>query len=260
MTAPRIITLDIETSPIISYHWGLWKQNIGLDQIIRDWSILSFSAKTLGDKRVRYHDVSEQQDFYDDKAIMQLLGQELDAADIVITQNGKHFDIRKINARFVTLGLPPVSPFKQIDTKVEAAKLAMFTSNKLEWLSKALTDVPKLSHAKYPGFKLWTACLSGDKAAWTEMKKYNVRDTAATEALYLKLRPFIADHPNVNVYDDGTKVRCPKCGSDHVQRRGTMTTNTGKYTRYHCTDCGGWSRTRYTENTVQKRRSLLASV
>jgi hypothetical protein len=49
---PRILFLDIETAPLQSYHWGLWDQNIGLEQIGTEWSILSFSAKWLGERRV----------------------------------------------------------------------------------------------------------------------------------------------------------------------------------------------------------------
>jgi hypothetical protein len=30
---PKIATLDIETCPLESYTWGLWKQNVGLNQI-----------------------------------------------------------------------------------------------------------------------------------------------------------------------------------------------------------------------------------
>jgi hypothetical protein len=260
MTAPIIKTIDIETSPIISYHWGLWKQNIGLSQILQDWTVLSYSSKTLGDRKVRYEDVSKQANFYDDRAIMGKLWTELDEADLVVTQNGIHFDHRKINARFIELGMKPPSPFKMIDTKVEASKVAMFTSNKLEWLSAKLTDTPKLKHAAYPGFDLWVACLKGDPKAWAEMKKYNIRDTEATEALYLKLRPWIKNHPNLNVYDEQTEVRCPSCGGTHLHKRGFVFTQSGKYQKLECQTCGAWMRTRYTENTTAKRKSLLASI
>lgn len=254
---PKIITLDIETSPIIAYCWSLWKQNIGLNQIIRDWSILSYSAKTLGSDTIRYKDVSKQKDFYDDRKLLKALWKELDEADIVVTQNGIRFDHRKINARFIAMGMPPPSPFKMVDTKVEASKVAMFTSNKLEWLAQALTDERKLSHGKFPGFLLWTECLKGNPEAWAEMREYNPQDIIATEEVYLKLRPYIVGHPNVNVYDDDETVRCPKCGSHDIVKRGTYTTQVCEYQRYKCNGCGGWSRGRFTQNTLAKRKSLL---
>lgn len=257
----KIKTIDIETSPIVSYHWGLWKQNIGLSQIIRDWTVLSFSVKDLGDPNVRYMDVSEQDDYYDDRHIMQTLREELDEADIVIWQNGTHFDKRKINARLIELGIAPPSPYKEIDTKVEAAKVAMFTSNKLEWLSAIVTDTPKLKHAKFPGFELWTECLDGNPEAWAEMKAYNIRDTEATEALYLVLRPWMKQHPNVNVMDDeDDTIKCTHCGSEHLQKRGYYYTNTGRYQRYQCQTCDAWSRGRFVNNSPDKRKSLLVGV
>lgn len=254
---PKIIVLDIETAPIIAYTWGLWKQNIGLDQILQDWTVLSYSAKTLGNSKIRYMDVSKQSDFYNDRAIMQSLWKELDEADVVVTQNGIRFDHRKINARFLALGMPPPSPYKCIDTKVEAQKVAAFTSNKLEWLARVLTDERKSAHSKFPGFKLWLECLKGNKEAWAEMRKYNPQDIIATEEVYLKLRPFIDGHPNMGVYTEDNTKRCPNCGSDEVKQKGYRYTQTGKYPRYHCADCGAWSRGGYTENTIAKRKSLL---
>lgn len=256
---PKIITLDIETSPIIAYTWGLWKQNIGLSQIIRDWTVLSFCSKTLGDKEIRYLDTSEKDDPYDDFDVMHALWKELDEADIIIVQNGVKFDLRKINARFLVLGFPPPRPYKLIDTMLEARKLAAMTSNKLEWLASVLTNVTKDKHHEFPGFELWTACLNKNPRAWAVMRKYNPKDVIATEKVYLKLRPYIVGHPNIAAYDDDEDMRCPKCGSKHVHPRGFTYTQTGKYQRYRCTTCKGWSRSRYTLNTTEKRRSLLSN-
>lgn len=259
MTEPKIITLDIETSPIQAYTWGIWQQNIGLNQIIKDWSILSYCAKTLGDPDIRYADVSDKADPYDDYDLMQLIWKELDQADIVVTQNGKRFDHRKINARFLALDMRPPSPFKMIDTKVEAAKVAMFTSNRLEWLADVLTDVPKDKHKDFPGFELWTACLAGNQKAWAAMRKYNPRDVIATEKLYLRLRPWIVGHPSVAVGSGHDAETCPKCGSHDIHPRGYVTTQVGVYQRYRCDSCGGWSRGRYDQNGKEARRLLLSN-
>lgn len=257
MTRQRIVTFDIETFPNLVFTWGLWKQNIGVNQIVRDWSIASVCWKWLDERKTHYIDCEATPT--DDGAILAALWEVLDEADIVIGQNSKHFDIRKLNARFIEQGWPPPSPYKQVDTKVEAAKVAMFTSNRLEWLSAHLTDVPKDKHKEFPGFELWSECLKGNPRAWAAMRKYNPTDVKATEKVYLKLRPWIVGHPNVAVLEDDGKVRCPKCGSHRLQRRGTSTTQVGVYARYHCGACGGWSRGRYTENTLEQRRVLLSN-
>lgn len=256
---PRIGTLDIETFPILAYTWGLWDQNVGLNQIARDWSLMSFSYKWLDNKEVAYFDVSEQEDIYDDSFLMFLLWQFLDEADIVIAQNGVRFDFKKINARFIQLGMPPPSPYKVVDTLAEAKKVAAFTSNKLEWLSAILTEVPKDKHKDFPGFELWLGCMARDPKAWASMRKYNPRDILATEQVYLKLRPWIAGHPNLAVYNEAAEMQCPKCGGTDLQRRGLSRTQSGEYQRYQCNSCSGWSRGRCTQNSIQKRRSLLSN-
>lgn len=264
MSKSIIVGIDIETSPIIAYTWGTFKQFIGLNQIIRDWSILSFSAIDLDDlekpSKYRYKDVSKQKDFYDDRKIVQALWDELDRADIIIVQNGKKFDIRKINARFLSHGMPPPRPYKVVDTMLEARKVAALTSNKLEWLAKVLHPTEeKAKHNEFPGFELWGECLKGNNRAWAAMKAYNPQDVVSMLYVYLKLRPFIEGHPNVAAYSDDEEMACPKCGSEEVVQRGFVVTQTGKYQRIKCKCCGGWSRTRYTENTIGKRRNLLSN-
>src|SRR5690606_10614258 len=44
---PKVLVFDIETSPIIAHVWSLWDQNVGLNQIMTEWHIMSWSAKWL---------------------------------------------------------------------------------------------------------------------------------------------------------------------------------------------------------------------
>ena len=47
---PRnILFLDIETAPLLGYVWGLWKNNVGLNQIYRDSYVLNWAASWLGE-------------------------------------------------------------------------------------------------------------------------------------------------------------------------------------------------------------------
>lgn len=263
----RILTLDIETAPIVANVWGLWKVNVGLNQIICDWCILSYSAKWLGESEVLYRDnrgqgaspVTQDVGVRDDSALLLELHALLNTADIVVAQNGVRFDSKKINARFLVAGLPPVRPYKIVDTMLIAKEVALFTSNRLAWLSEALTPTVKSEHKKFPGFELWTECLADNPEAWQEMEEYNKIDVVSTEQLYLRLRPWTRTHPNVAAYDTDDTMRCPVCGGEHLQKRGTYVTNAGKYLRYVCTSCHAWSRTRYTNNTMSKRKSLLGS-
>lgn len=253
----KTLIIDIETAPSLAYVWSFWKQNIGHD-MVNDYGgyIMSVSMKWLGDTQVYYYENRKE----NDKVIVKKILQYLDEADFVVAHNGKKFDIPFIRARAVINGLTPPSPFKVIDTLAIAKKEMLFKRNTLQYLAEAL-NVPlrKLDHAKYPGFKLWLGCLEGDGMAWDEMKQYNIMDVEVLEEVYLKLRPWASNHPNVTTGDDNDTMCCPKCGSQHLHKRGFFTTNKGKYQRYNCVICGGWSSSTYTENTLDKRKSLLAS-
>lgn len=258
---PRIVTLDIETAPLSSYHWGLWDQNIGLEMVQEDWTILSVSWKELGKPKVHFLSTGGRgsKRVRDDLPLLRQLWAVLDEADIVVTQNGKAFDLKKINARLIVHGFKPYSPIKVVDTKIVASKHFAFTSNKLAFLSDKLTQTKKSEHKEFPGFELWAECLKDNRRAWAEMEKYNKIDVQSTEELYLKLRPWIEGHPNIAAYAEADIPQCPKCGSGEIQMRGKAFTQSGEYHRFACKSCGGWSRSRYTLNTTSKRRALLSN-
>lgn len=259
MSKPIINTLDIETAPIEAATWGLFKQNVGLNQIRKDWTILSVAWKTLGKAPVTYFDTSEKEDVRDDRELLDIIWKVLDESDIIIAQNGVRFDAKKINARFLQADMPPPRPYKIIDTLLMAKQVAAFTSNKLDWLSQILTDTQKDHHNAFPGMELWNECLKGNPAAWRAMKRYNKRDIPSCEKVYLRLRPYYAGHPNLAQYYADEKLRCPKCGSTHVEDVGSVFTQASEYRQYRCSACHGYSRSRYTVNTKGKRAALLSN-
>lgn len=258
MTNAKILILDIETAPFESYTWGLWDQNIGLNQIIEETSLLSFAAKWLGSKTVIYKDTSQQKNKRNDLQLLADLHALLDEADIVVAQNGAAFDVKRINARLVVAGFPPYSPIRVVDTKLVAKKHFAFSSNRLEWLAKYLAGQDKYKHSKFEGMELWKECLKGNKAAWQEMKKYNIIDTILCEKVYLKLRSWMDQHPNLGAYTSDSAIQCPKCGSKELEARGTRFLQQGVYQRYQCKSCRGWARGKTMMLPIAKRRSLLA--
>lgn len=233
----RILVFDIETAPIMAYVWGVWNQNISPDKIIKDWFILSWSAKWLNDNEIMSDIVTSKEAIQrNDKRICKSLYKLMDEADIVIAHYGNGFDIPKINARFITHGLTPPSPYQSIDTKQIASKGFAFTYNKLDWLATALGIPNKLS----TDFNLWTRCIEGDQEALNYMDKYNRQDVLVLEEVYYKLRPWMKSHPNLGLYTDG-KV-CATCGSDHIHKKGSYKTSVNSYDAFVCEDCGAFSR------------------
>lgn len=255
-TMPKILIYDIETSPCLGYVWGLWNNDIGLNQLYRDWDIMSYAAKWLGEDEVFYQD---QVGAGSEKKLLQGIWKLLDEADIVITHNGKKFDERKLNARFIEHGLKPVGKKKHIDTLVIAKREFAFTSNKLEYLTnKFCVKHKKKSHSKFPGFSLWLECLRDSPAAWKEMKEYNIADVQALEELYFKLAPY-DNTVNFNLFHDYDVTFC-SCGSTDFRKNGFAYTNVSKFQRYTCKECGNHIRGRVNLLSKDKRKSLKARI
>jgi RNase P subunit RPR2 len=257
----KILVIDIETAPLELHGWKLWDENFSLDQVAQDWSILSYAAKWLGKPKIYYDDTGGRgkKQVRNDKRLMKGLHALLDEADIVVAQNGKKFDCRKINARLIRHGFEPPSPYRVVDTMLVARKYFAFTSQKLKYTSELLGVPPKDEHEEYPGFKLWAAVLQDDPKAWKVMRRYNTQDIVATEHVYLKVRPWIESHPNLGIYTNSTKSVCPKCGSLELVSNGRrINKQQGAYKRMQCLSCGGWSREKIMLLPLEKRRSLLA--
>ncbi len=259
---PRTLTIDVETAPLKGYFWQIRDENIGLNQIEEDWCLLSYSAKWLGHKEMIYSDTGGRgkSKVRDDKRITREIHALLDEADIVVAQNGKRFDVKKVNTRMLMHRIPPYSPIRVVDTYQVAKSKFGFASNKLEWLSGQLTDTPKDDHREFPGFYLWLECLKDNPKAWKQMKVYNPRDVVATEAVYLEMLPWITDHPNAGVYIEDDEPRCTRCGSDKLQRRGYGYTQLGSYAKYQCQGCKGWTRGRKNQLPTEVRKNLMVSV
>ncbi len=235
------LVLDIETAPILGYFWELGEQYVGTDQIVKDWYIISWSAKWLGDDKVTYRDIRNAKEG-DDKPILKELWKLLDQADIVITQNGKKFDSRKINARFMIHRMPPPKPYTHIDTYRLVKQVAAHTSNKLEYLTEKLnTNHKKTHHKKFPGLKLWIECLKGNREAWRELKHYNIEDVLSTEELYLNIKAWTTDAmPKMYVLTDNADT-CSTCGYVGPMRKGKdRIRKSGIYIQNSCTKCGAW--------------------
>lgn len=254
-TKPRILVYDVETAPILGYCWSLWNNNIGLNQIHSDWHLLSWAAKWLGEEDVYYEDQRGKENVEDDKELLQGIWNLLNECDFVITQNGKKFDQKKLNARFVINGMQPPSSYRHIDVLQIAKAQFGFTSNRLQYMTDLLCKkYKKSSHAKFSGFELWTECLKDNKEAWQEMENYNVLDILSLEELYGILSPWDNKLPVFDVYDDQ-----PSDNSGWT-KDGFVYSNLGKYERFRNTETGQQRRGSVNLLSKEKRNSLLRNI
>lgn len=236
--------IDVETSPLLGWAWQVYETNI--ISVLEPTKILCCAWKYLGDKDVFVRGLCDYPDYLgtdlDDGPLVKDIWKVLDEADIVIAHNGDAFDIKILNARFIAAGLSAPSDFKSIDTLKVAKKYFKFTSNSLNELGGYLDEGRK---AETGGFATWVGCMKGDKECWERMKKYNQRDIELLERIYLRLRPFMSSHPNLNTISPKTlkkdEFACQVCQSVNTTKRGFSVTKMGKYQRHSCNDCGSWS-------------------
>lgn len=232
----KILLLDIETAPNLAYVWGLWDQNIAINQIADAGYVLCWAAKWLDQKQVMFDSLHQSSE----KKMLKGIHALLDEADVVIHYNGAKFDVPTLNKEFLINKMGPPAPYKQLDLLSVSRGTFKFQSHKLDYVSKSIGEGTKVKH---PGFQLWVDCMAGDDEAWALMEKYNKGDVTLLEKVYYRFRPWIRNHPNVGAYAGGG-MKCPNCGDSHLQRRGITPPNTHgvRYQRFVCKDCGTWCR------------------
>ena len=259
--SPKVLVFDIETLPIIGTFWDTGKQYIGHDNILEDWVVLSWSAKalfdgkTIGDiltpdeiKRRLETLIQINPDPHNaDERIVRRIWKLMDDADVVIHQNGKKFDVRKLNARFVHYGLPPYRPIHQIDTLLAAQSAFGTSSHKLDHMTKFLS----LERKRPTDYDLWKRSTYGDPAALKEMYDYGLNDTVILEDYYARIRAWIPNHPNFSAYThnyvdlQADEVACPVCRHPIHKSLITDTYRTpigNTYDSFRCPHCGAIGR------------------
>ena len=179
----KILLLDIETTPMQVYAWGLWDQNISIDQIIKNTEMLCFGARWLGSKKVIFKSVHHD----GKKAMLEELHKLMEEADMLVGWNSAAFDHKHINREFLENGMTPPSPVKDLDLMSITKANFLFPSNKLDYVAQKLGVGAKVKHS---GFSLWIRCMEGDEKAWAEMKKYQIQDVNLLVDLYDILLPW----------------------------------------------------------------------
>lgn len=251
---PKILVFDIETAPMICYAWSKWQDSISDSQIVQDWFILSWSAKWLMEDEMISEKLTQKEiKNADDKRITKRLWNILDEADIVIAHNLKKFDKKKSQTRFLKhrLGLP--SHYLEIDTLLVARKEFKVTSNRLDYLAGFLGLDGKLSTPK----GLWEDCMKGDMKAMEKMVEYCEQDVRVLEDVYLELRPYIKNHPNIGLFIDSDKPVCKGCGHDEFESDGFYRTTANVYEGLRCKSCGLQHRSRQPITSKETRKRLL---
>lgn len=252
---PKILFIDIETSSLSLAGWRLFDQNFSLNQIERDWFLLSFCAKWADSDELFYMDKRNSIDMCDDKEILKSVWTLMNEAQYVVGQNSKRFDVKKLNAKFIEYGFPPPSPYRQIDTLEQSKRSFAFTSHKLEYMTELLcTKYKKSTHGKFAGYELWRQCLLGNIEAFEEIEEYNKLDVLSLQELYEKLCVWDNKLPNFAVHNDEVTEE------GLWIEDGFVFSNSAKYQCYRNTQTGQFRRGKTNLLSKEKRMSLLANI
>lgn len=249
---PRILVYDIENMGICGWTWGIYEQNV--IHVEHDQHLLCLAYKWLGESKVHTIALPDfklyKKEPHNDLELAKKFWDVLDEADIVIGHNSKSFDDKMVMSMFMRHKIPPPSPFAQVDTK-QGARVGRFASNKLDDLGETFGIGKKMKH---DGFDLWLGCDRGDPKSWKKMLAYNKQDVKLTERLYLELRPYMKNHPAVNVMKQ-ERDACPKCGAKAMYLgMKYRASNTNLYQYARCGECGGTAKNRIPEPIAKEEK------
>lgn len=237
----KVLLYDLECSPNVAYTWDVWQVNV--IKVIEHRQIISIAWKWMGEKEVHVMALSDFPGYNKDRKnnylLMLFIKKLLSKADLLIGHNIVEFDNKRINTDLTKHKILPVHPHKSVDTLKSARTHFDFNFNSLGELGEFLGLGKKVKHW---GFELWERCNAGDIKAWFLMKKYNKGDVTLLEKIYYRIRPWILNHPNMNVLDK--KPGCPLCRAPstkmQVSKRFRIDRNIKK-TQFVCKDCGRYS-------------------
>lgn len=170
----------------------------------------------------------------DEEPLVRTVHANLLEADMMVTFNGKGFDLGFLNTKFMKYRLPAIPVVGHVD-------LYQVAKHKMRLRPKSLKNI-----ARYLGLRnqkmdlpwsYWQRARDGDPSAIRTIRLRGRSDVLLTEELYLEhLRPYVTQHPRVAGYGP-----CRRCGEDALQRRGSaVTIYRGQQYRFQCQVCGGW--------------------
>lgn len=227
MKPARILLFDIETT------------NLAADFA----QLLCVGHKWLGQKKVTCPRIDRSQRNFR-TAEKQLLKDFLavyETADVVVTYNGKMFDVPFLQAKALEHRLPPMPNPSHVDLYWTAKHNLRISRKSLQNLAYYLG----VKHEKTPvEGRIWVDAMMGVPSALNYIVKHCKADVLVLEDVYDRLRPYVRQHPRIMASHLG---HCRYCGSTHLQSRGRYITRMkSDYKRVQCQGCGGWDSRRST--------------
>lgn len=248
---PRVLIWDLESSLLEGYFFRIWQENIPMRRIKKQAHLLSASFAYNDEPVQGYRLTPEQVKTGDDFDVVCKVVEAVNNCDLMVTFNGKRFDVKLLNTRALFWGLPPVKAPKHIDLFEQSKRVFKFPSNSMQNVSMYLGENGKLETS---GSNLWERCAEWEnyeecEKALIEMVTYGNQDIEATRDLYKRFQGWMKGVPNLGVITnevtENKTLRCIHCGSDDVFPLDQKTyTSVSSFDLYRCGNesCRGISR------------------
>lgn len=229
---PNILFLDIEVSLAEGKFWEHRMYEMNIQKITKPSFFLCFAYKWEG-KETKVVLVSDFPHYYrnkrNDQPLVKELRELLDKADVVIGHNSKKFDIKKFNTRCMDWGIPPPTPFKQVDTLEQVKKFFSLPSNKLDYVAERWGHGGK---AESGDIDFWIKCEEGNLGALKKLGEYCKHDVELDAEIFKDLEPYFKQKNPI-----WGKEKCPKCGGENTAKWGSKVGGGKLYQRILCKDC-----------------------
>lgn len=241
INGPRIVLFDLETLPDFEEAMKYWvglSSYPGLTLKANITSICCAGWKVYGENPVsciNAWDFPEWlDDVNDDLKLVKAIASVLEGADCVVTHNGKRFDWKFLQTRLLIHKLPPLPKILHVDTCSVAKSNLLLFNNRLNTLGDSLTSEQKMEHE---GWKLWVKTRDRDPAAMKTMEEYCKQDVLLLEKVFTRLKPFVKEIPNFNIFRDLDREGCPNCESLEIVKGGLRYERNGVMQRWSCKKC-----------------------
>lgn len=224
----RILTIDIERLPGKAWAFDQRTNFIPYRNFIEPPRTICWAARWLGQSRMMF-----RAEWLDPDRMVTHAWELFDQADAVISFNGIRFDMQHLRGMWLTAGLKPPRPWKNIDLYRQVKQFG-FLSNSLDYTARQLGFTGKTVHYS---IEMAHAAVSGDKEAQRQLRAYNSADVELTEFLHERLLGWMPNHPHMG---RSLEQSCNQCGSTDLEKlpsryRAVVLT----YDMFRCQDCGG---------------------
>lgn len=218
----KILLFDLET--------------FGMDFRADAGFILCASYQWFGSEKIYTIHNFNSKEVWNDKIICKKMKEVIEEADMIVTWNGKDFDVRFLQTRMLKHRLGYLPPIPHED--------GVLTARRTLKMGRSLENVGNFFELHEKKHKLsidvWIKAALGEKISKNLLVERCESDVRLLNEAYKLIGPLSKVHPNVNLMDKDTSG-CPFCGSKNIYKKGSLMALRHYRIRYHCQQCGKWS-------------------